>query len=120
MLSGTACPWCSGCREDIREAETPISKVRLGSLVHGYLWILTEKFDFESSVVRRAIHNEIIRRRSKHFWIEGSIPPPILELVGTPGMARPQPRMPLKEIESEALLPFDDRISLVECICTGA
>jgi hypothetical protein len=107
-------------QEDIQDVETPVQKVRLGSLCHGYFWILTEKFDFEGSVVGRAIHNEIVRRRSKHFWVEGvHVPPPLLELVGTPGMARPQPRLPLAEIESEALLPFDDRTSLVECICTS-
>ncbi|KAM7222872.1 hypothetical protein V8F06_001770 [Rhypophila decipiens] len=107
-------------QEDIQDAETPIAKVRIGSLVHGYFWILTERFDFETAAVGRAIHNEIVRRRSKHFWVEGvSIPPPLVELVGTPGMARPQPRLPLKEIESEALLPFDDRLALVEVICTN-
>jgi protein EFR3 len=104
-------------QEDIQDAETPLAKVRIGSLCHGYFWILTEKFDCEQSVVGRAIHNEIVRRRSKHFWIEGiHMPPPMLELVGTPGMARPHPRMPMNEIESEALLPFDDRSTLVECI----
>ncbi|KAK0628600.1 hypothetical protein B0T17DRAFT_588676 [Bombardia bombarda] len=107
-------------QEDIQDADTPIAKVRLGSLVHGYFWILTERFDYESSFVGRAIHNEIVRRRSKHFWVEGiHMPPPLLELVGTPGMARPQPRLPLKEIESEALLPFDDRQALVEAVCKG-
>lgn len=107
-------------QEDIQEAETPLHKVRLGSLCHGYFWVLTEKFDFDASVVGRAIHNEIIRRRSKHFWVEGiHIPTPLLELVGTPGMARPQPKMPVHEVEYEALLPFDDRTSLVECICTS-
>jgi protein EFR3 len=107
-------------QEAIQEADTPLAKVRIGSLVHGYFWVLTEKFDFEASVVGRAIHNEIIRRRSKHFWVEGvHVPAPLLELVGTPGMSRPQPKMPMHEVESEALLPFDDRISLVECICTA-
>lgn len=107
-------------QEDIQDVETPVQKVRLGSLCHGYFWTLTEKFEFEGSVVGRAIHNEIVRRRSKHFWVEGvHVPPPLLELVGTPGMARPQPRLPLSEIESEALLPFDDRASLVECICAS-
>ncbi|GAB1311758.1 plasma membrane localization protein [Madurella fahalii] len=105
-------------QEDIQDAETPIHKVRLGSLVHGYFWALTEKFDFEGSVVGRAVHNEIIRRRSKNFWVEGvNVPPPLVELVGTPGMVRPTPRLPLKEIESEALLPFDERLALVESIC---
>ncbi|KAK0633212.1 hypothetical protein B0T14DRAFT_415682 [Immersiella caudata] len=107
-------------QEDIQDAETPIHKVRIGSLVHGYFWALIEKFDFDGSIIGRAIHNEIVRRRSKHFWVEGvNLPPPLMELVGTPGMARPQPRLPIKEIESEALLPFDERIGLVECICDG-
>lgn len=107
-------------QEDIQDAEMPLQKVRLGSLCHGYFWALTEKFDFEASVVGRAIHNEIIRRRTKHFWVEGvQVPPPVIELVGTPGMARPEPRMSPTEVESEALLPFDDRISLVGCICTS-
>ncbi|KAK4161474.1 hypothetical protein QBC43DRAFT_97507 [Cladorrhinum sp. PSN259] len=107
-------------QEDIQDAETPIQKVRIGSLVHGYLWTLTEKFEFEGSEVGRAVNNEIVRRRSKNFWVEGvNIPPPILELTGTPGMARPQPRLPLKEIESEALLPFDNRDKLVDAVCTG-
>ncbi|KAL2132919.1 hypothetical protein VTI74DRAFT_3168 [Chaetomium olivicolor] len=107
-------------QEDIQDAETPIHKVRLGSLVHGYFWILTEKFDFEGSVVGRAIHNEIVRRRSKNFWVEGvSMPAPLLDLIGTPGTIRSQPRLPLKEIESEALLPFDERLALVDCVCAA-
>jgi hypothetical protein len=107
-------------QEDIQDAETPIHKVRIGSLVHGYFWALTERFDFEGSTVGRAIHNEIVRRRSKNFWVEGvNMPPPLMELVGTPGMARPQPRLPIKQIESEALLPFDERMGLVESVCDG-
>ena len=107
-------------QEDIQEAETPASKVRIGGLCHGYFWTLSDIFDFEASVVGRAIHNEIIRRRTKHFWVDGiHVPPPLLDLIGTPGVARPQPKLPLKEVESEALLPFDDRYSLVECVCAS-
>ncbi|KAK4042124.1 hypothetical protein C8A01DRAFT_14208 [Parachaetomium inaequale] len=107
-------------QEDIQDAETPIHKVRLGSLVHGYFWMLTEKFDFEGAVVGRAIHNEIVRRRTKNFWVEGvNMPAPLLDLVGTPGTVRRQPRLPTEEIESEALLPFDERLGLVECVCTA-
>ncbi|KAL2161359.1 hypothetical protein VTH06DRAFT_8581 [Thermothelomyces fergusii] len=107
-------------QEDIQDAETPLHKVRLGSLVHGYFWILTEKFDFEGSVVGRAIHNEIVRRRSKGFWVEGiSMPPPLIDLLGTPGTAGRQPRLPAEEVESEALLPFDERLALVECLCAA-
>lgn len=107
-------------QEDIQDAETPAHKVRLGSLVHGYFWVLTEKFDFEGSMIGRVIHNEIVRRRSKHFWVDGvNMPPPSLDQVGTPGTVRRQPRLPIEEIESEALLPFDERLALVECVCTA-
>ncbi|KAJ2903270.1 hypothetical protein MKZ38_010155 [Zalerion maritima] len=107
-------------QEDIQDAETPISKVRIGSLCHGYFWTLTETFDFDASVVGRAIHNEIVRRRSKGFWIDGiRVPPPSLDKLLPPGVPKPPPKLPMREIESEALLPFDDRISLVECVATG-
>ncbi|GKT96197.1 protein EFR3 [Colletotrichum tofieldiae] len=63
-------------QEDIPDAELPVQKVRLGSLCHGYFWAVTEKFDIENSAVGRAITNEVIRRRSKHFWTEGVAIPP--------------------------------------------
>ncbi|KAI0385165.1 hypothetical protein F5Y04DRAFT_247062 [Hypomontagnella monticulosa] len=107
-------------QEDILEAETPASKVHLGCLCHGYFWALSEHFEFEASAVGRAIHNEIVRRRSKHFWVEGvHVPTPLLEHLGTPGMVKSQPKIRTHEVESEALLPFDDRPTLVECICTN-
>ncbi|KAI2615051.1 hypothetical protein GGR54DRAFT_319766 [Hypoxylon sp. NC1633] len=107
-------------QEDILEAETPMSKVHLGCLCHGYFWALSEQFEFESLAVGRAVHNEIVRRRSKHFWVEGvHVPTPSLELLGTPGLALSQPKMPTHEVESEALLPFDDRLGMVDCICGG-
>lgn len=107
-------------QEDIQDAETPQQKVRLGSLCHGYFWILTEKFDFDASVVGRAIHNEVIRRRTKHLWVDGvQVPAPPLDNIGMPGTATQQPKISPEEAESEALLPFDDRMSLVECICTA-
>lgn len=105
-------------QEDIQDAETPLQKVRLGCLCHGYFWALSEHFDLSQTVTGLAIKNEIERRRTKHFWIEGiTFPPSPLELAGTPGMSRPQPKMPNHEVESEALLPFDERLSLVEQIC---
>ncbi|KAI1077514.1 hypothetical protein F5B20DRAFT_551552 [Whalleya microplaca] len=107
-------------QEDIQTAETPLSKVRLGCLCHGYFWALSEHFDFEASAVGRIIHNEIARRRSKQFWIDKvHVPPPSLDLVGTPGVIQAQPDLPTHEVESEALLPFDDRLTMVDYICTN-
>lgn len=105
-------------QEDILEAETPLAKVHLGCLCHGYFWALSEHFDFEASAPGRAVHNEIVRRRSKQFWVEGvHVPTPSLDLLGTPGTTSPQSKMATHAMESEALLPFDDRIAMVECIC---
>lgn len=107
-------------QEDIQDAETPLQKVRLGSLCHGYFWVLTEKFDFDASFVGRAIQNEIIRRRTKQLWVDGvQVPAPPLEKCGIPGVISQQSKISQQEAESEALLPFDDRLSLVDCICTS-
>lgn len=105
-------------QEDIPDVETPLSKVHLGCLCHGYFWALSEHFEFEASPIGRAIHNEITRRRSKHFWVEGvHIPTPLLEDIGNPGTSQSQAKMPSHEVESETILPFDDRTTMVECIC---
>ncbi|SPO00155.1 related to Protein EFR3 [Cephalotrichum gorgonifer] len=107
-------------QEDIQDADAPVHKVRLGSLVHGYFWTLTEVFDFEGSVVGRAIMNEVVRRRSKQFWVDRvTIPPPPVDRVEAPGSTQPQTALPAEGIESESLLPFDDRLSLVDCIAVG-
>lgn len=74
-------------QEDILEAETPTSKIRLGSLCHGYFWIVSMKFDFESSPVGMMIQSEIQRRRKKACWVEKIIVPPAqLSQIGIPGM----------------------------------
>ncbi|KFG85642.1 protein EFR3 [Metarhizium anisopliae] len=121
-VNATRCgiPMVYRLQEDIQELVQPIHKVRIASLCHGYFWALTEKFDFESSVVGRAVYNEISRRKSKGFWVEGvHVPAPTPSQVGTPGEARPHPNWDLSALETEEILPFDDRSSMVECIITS-
>ena len=104
-------------QEDILELETPMAKIRVGSLCHGYFWTLSEQFDFDSSPIGRAIYTEIQRRMSKRFWIERiRVPPMELDQIGTPGNAEPQQALPQEEVESESLRPFDDRFQLVKLI----
>ncbi|KAH7073757.1 hypothetical protein BKA63DRAFT_534157 [Paraphoma chrysanthemicola] len=55
-------PMIMRLQEDIATIEDPGTKVRVGSLVHGYLWALSMALDFEVSSVGRTIHNEISRR----------------------------------------------------------
>ncbi|KAM0499225.1 hypothetical protein ACHAPB_006034 [Verticillium nonalfalfae] len=107
-------------QEDILDIETPLQKVRIGSLCHGYFWAVTEKFDVETSSAGRAIQDEIVRRRSKNFWVGNiNVPTPPIDVVGTPGVARTQPALSVQELEKEELIPFDDRSSLVSSIAEG-
>ncbi|KAK8075057.1 hypothetical protein PG997_009720 [Apiospora hydei] len=106
-------PMICRLQEEIQETEAPISKVHLGSLCHGYFWALTEMFDCETTEVGRAIQNEISRRRSKHFWIDGiNVPAPLMDSLGTPGKVQPESKIPVEQIATEALLPFDDRLAM--------
>jgi hypothetical protein len=104
-------------QEDILEAETPIAKIRLGSLCHGYFWTLSENFDFAPSIVGKAISNEIYRRQSKSFWVNQISHPPIaLAQVGAPGRTPLEQILPQEELEKESLRPFDDRSQMVKLI----
>lgn len=103
-------------QEDIQDAET-MAKVRMGSICHGYFWALSEKFDFDSSGIGREIHQEIVRRRSKGFWVDMiRLPPVRLDHIGEPGAVNTQQGLPMDEIESESLRPFDNRSAMVELI----
>jgi protein EFR3 len=103
-------------QEDIQDAET-MAKVRMGSLCHGYFWALSEKFDFESSGIGMEIYNEIRRRRMKGFSVEMvQLPPLPLDQIGNPGTITTQHGLPMDEIESESLKPFDDRSAIIELI----
>lgn len=104
-------------QEDILEADTPIAKIRLGSLCHGYFWTLSESFDFDSSLVGKAISNEIYRRQGKMFWVSQISHPPIpLNQIGAPGRVTPDQILPQEELEKESLRPFDDHSQMVKLI----
>lgn len=103
-------------QEDIQEAETH-AKVRMGSLCHGYFWALSEKFDFETSAIGKEIHNEIYRRQSKGFWVKMiRLPPVPVKELGLLGTVSTHEGLPMHELESESLTPFDDRVTMVELI----
>lgn len=104
-------------QEDVQEIATPLHKVRIAALCHGYFWALTEKFDLKQSDIGKAIESEVARRQRKAFWVKGiNMPPPSLDQVGIPGEAILQPDWDSAALEREELLPFDDREALVECI----
>ncbi|KAI9791893.1 MAG: plasma membrane localization protein [Piccolia ochrophora] len=107
-------------QEDIQVLESPTAKVRLGSLVHGYFWALSDKFDFDVSTVGRAIQAEVGRRKRRGMWMEKvTIPPLTLEHINAPGKGPIQEVVPEHTAQSEFLKPFDGRVEMVERIATA-
>jgi hypothetical protein len=114
----TGLPMVMRLQEDIVTVEEPSAKLRLGSLVHGYLWALSMAMDFEVSSVGRALHNEITRRNTKGLWMKSiSVPPKPIDLIETPH-ATPV-SLPSDVVQTEALKPFDNREALVEKMSEG-
>ncbi|KAI8943415.1 hypothetical protein NX059_001427 [Plenodomus lindquistii] len=114
----TGLPMIMRLQEDIATVDDPGAKVRLGSLVHGYLWALSMAFDFETTSVGRALHNEITRRNNKGLWVKSiRVPPMPIDLISTPHPSAFN--LPNDIVENEALKPFDNREALVEKLADG-
>lgn len=111
-------PMVMRLQEDIADIEDAGAKVRIGSLVHGYLWALSIALDFEVSSVGRLLHNEITRRNNKGLWMQSiRVPPMPIERIETP-FANPAELAP-ETVQSESLNPFDNREALVDKISEG-
>lgn len=99
---------------------TPIGKLNVGSLVHGYLWTLSEKFDLDTSRVGHEIYSEILRRKEHKLWLHGiRIPPLPLDQIVSPKNVSITDKLPLPVLQQESLRPFDSRHALVEQIATS-
>jgi len=108
-------PMIFALQEDIAKIESPIGKVRIGSLVHGYLWTLVEVFDFPHDISGKAIFREVARRKENGIWVTEIEYPMSLKTIeeedaGNKGMAG------WESVTSEDLQPFDDRESLIDSI----
>ncbi|KAL4875614.1 hypothetical protein BJY04DRAFT_232339 [Aspergillus karnatakaensis] len=60
-------------QEDLFSLEnlsTPAAKVNVGSLVHGYLWALSETFDLDTYDIGKEIFTEIEKRKSCGIWLD--------------------------------------------------
>ncbi|KAI9703648.1 MAG: plasma membrane localization protein [Candelina mexicana] len=115
-------PMIMRLQEDIPAIKSPTAKVRIGSVVHGYFWALSEKFDFDVSSAGREIHSEIMRRRNKGLWVETvRLPPLSLEHINVPDNfpVMEENHLPTQIVEAEALRPFDNRESMVELIAVA-
>ncbi|KAF7172790.1 hypothetical protein CNMCM5623_004933 [Aspergillus felis] len=56
--------------ESVQSLRSPTAKVNIGSLVHGYLWAICEKFELESYRVSNTIRIEIDRRKQNGLWLD--------------------------------------------------
>ncbi|KAI7485687.1 hypothetical protein KC351_g3807 [Hortaea werneckii] len=107
-------------QEDIARVESPIAKVRMGSLVHGYLWALVEVFGINTpgvaDDVASAIMDEINRRKDMELWMEViSYPTKSLDGVAKRDFSGTSALSKISEesVAHNELKAFDDREGLV-------
>lgn len=116
----TGLPMIMRLQEDINVDDlipTATAKINVGSLVHGYLWTLSEKFDLDMSRVGHSIHSEITRRKSHKLWLEPvQVPPLPLDQIIAPIKIPMSEKLPLPLVARESLKPFDSRPELVNQI----
>ena len=100
--------------------KSPVAKLDIGSLVHGYLWTLSETFDLDTTLVGYEIQSEISRRKKLGLWIDGvQIPPLPLEDIRSSAAMSAMQKSACTNLELESLKPFDSRSALVDRIATA-
>ncbi|KAL9124261.1 MAG: hypothetical protein Q9217_006394 [Psora testacea] len=113
-------PMIMRLQEDINIDElisTPTAKMNVGSLVYGYFWTLSEKFDFDASRVGYAIQTETLRRKKHGLWLDTiQIPPIPLDQImpASSTLLSEKPAPP--ELQTESIKPFDSRAAMVDRI----
>ena len=116
----TGLPMILRLQEDINTLgaiSTPTSKIKIGSLCHGYLWSLCEKFDLDTSTVGYVIQSEISRRKKHGLWLTAvQVPPLPLERISTATVRAFSEKGALPDFEKENIKPFDARSDLVDKI----
>ncbi|KAL9111914.1 MAG: hypothetical protein Q9227_003764 [Pyrenula ochraceoflavens] len=100
---------------------TPKAKVNVASLTHGYLWALSEKFDFETSHAGMEIHSEVSRRKEKKLWCERiRLPPAALEQIRAPTSPLSEKNSsPASEVSPYSFKFFNNRNELVADITSA-
>ena len=100
-------------QEEIARIESPVGKLQIGSLVHGYLWALVDIFSCEHEVAGKAILDEVGRRQGREIWVrEIEYPPPKVSIRRTFSLST----IGEEVVGQEDLKPFDDRESLVDSV----
>jgi len=96
---------------------TPTAKMNVGSLVHGYLWALSDRFELDTTTAGYEIHSEISRRKNHGLWLYSiTIPALPLDQIMSASAMPLNEKLPLPAFQQESLRPFDSRTSLVNQI----
>ena len=116
-------PMITRLQEDINIdtlVSSPMAKLNIGSLVHGYFWTLMERFEFDTTLAGYAIHNEISRRQKHNLWLSSiKVPPFGLDKVVSAASEVFSEKVPEEIVQKESLKPFDACPALVEQIASA-
>ena len=118
-------PMVFALQEEIARIEGPLAKVRIGTLVHGYLWAVIEVFGCQDEIVGKDILAEIARRKGHGLWVR-QIPNPPSDPFEEQGLNDdewdpPEPDFKsrgeeLEAMRKEELKAFDRRAELVDSV----
>ena len=101
------------------EVVSAAGRVNVGSVVHGYLWVLADKFDFETSPTSHDINAEISRRKRFGIWFD-KLKFPALSVRDIQHIRTATEKAPIFNDEAvETIRPFLSVGALVEDIATA-
>lgn len=108
-------PMVFALQEEIPRVESPLAKIRLGSLVHGYFWQLCDQFETSPDIVSKEVYGEIARRRQHGLWMQAiNVPATVLEHIPSHAdVASSVPQLSADNIAHEDLKAMDHRDALV-------
>lgn len=99
--------------------ESARGRANIASLVHGYFWALTEKFDFETTKLGTEIHAEVSRRNRHSLWLKSlKIPAATMDHIPLPG-AEGDTQTHISDEAIGAIKPFLNGPDLVNAIASS-
>lgn len=119
----TGLPMILRLQEDINTTiaiSSPTAKINVACLCHGYLWILCDKFQLDTTTVGYVIQSEISRRKQHSLWIDAvQVPPLAFEKISGASALTLSAQASIADVQNESVKPFDARSDLVENIASS-
>jgi hypothetical protein len=115
-------PMIFALQEEVSEAQDVVAKVRLGSLVYGYLWSIVEVFDLDISPVGRDVFTEVKKRKETGLWVqELSVPAKGLESISADMSSSEgvSTQLDVSVLPAEGFKAFEHRQNLVDSVAAS-